>query len=67
MSAALPSSSLQERELLAAARGGDETAYRPTVLPGLTLRGAQIEEITGFVSPEMFARFDLPAELPAER
>jgi len=37
------------------------------VLPGLTLRGAQIEELTGFVSPEMFARFDLPAELPAER
>jgi RNA polymerase sigma-70 factor (ECF subfamily) len=41
--------------------------YRPTVLQVLTLRGAQIEEITGFVSPEMFARFDLPAELPAER
>jgi RNA polymerase sigma-70 factor, ECF subfamily len=38
--------------------------FLPTVLQVLTLQGDRIEEITGFVSPELFARFGLPAELP---
>jgi RNA polymerase sigma-70 factor (ECF subfamily) len=41
--------------------------YLPTVLQVLTLRGARIEEITGFVTPAVFERFGLPAELPAGR
>ncbi|EHN12568.1 putative sigma factor includes region 2 [Patulibacter medicamentivorans] len=40
-------------------------AHRPTVLQVLTLRGDRIVEITGFVDPGQFARFGLPAELPA--
>jgi len=31
----------------------------------LTLRGEQITEVTGFVSPEPFRRFGLPASVPA--
>jgi RNA polymerase sigma-70 factor (ECF subfamily) len=38
--------------------------YLPTVLQVLTLRGDRIEEITGFVTPEIFARFALPDSLP---
>ncbi len=37
--------------------------YLPTVLQVLTLRGGRIEEITGFVSPPLFARFGLPEAL----
>ena len=37
--------------------------HLPTVLQVLTFRGAQITEITGFVTPEVFSRFGLPAEL----
>ena len=36
---------------------------RPYALQVLGLRGRQIGEITGFVSPRHFARFGLPAEL----
>ena len=39
--------------------------YLPSVLQVLTLRGTQIEEITGFVSPQVFAGFGLPDSLPA--
>jgi RNA polymerase sigma-70 factor, ECF subfamily len=39
--------------------------YFPTVLQVLTLRGARIEEIIGFVAPELFSGFGLPASLPA--
>jgi RNA polymerase sigma-70 factor (ECF subfamily) len=39
--------------------------HRPTVLQVLTFRGDRIEEIMGFVTPEIFAGFGLPAELPA--
>ncbi len=39
--------------------------FLPTVLQVLTLRGTRIEEITGFVTPEVFGRFGLPAELGA--
>jgi len=41
--------------------------YLPTVLQVLTLRGTQIEEITGFVSPDVFAGFGLPDSLPSRR
>ena len=40
-------------------------SHRPTVLQVLTFRGDRIEEIMGFVTPEAFAGFGLPAELPA--
>jgi hypothetical protein len=30
----------------------------------LTFSGEEIEEITAFLTPEAFARFGLPAELP---
>jgi RNA polymerase sigma-70 factor (ECF subfamily) len=39
-------------------------AHRPTVLQVLTLRDERIVEITGFVMPEIFSGFGLPAELP---
>ncbi len=39
--------------------------YLPTVLQVITLRGDRIEEITGFVTPELFSRFGLPDSLPA--
>jgi RNA polymerase sigma-70 factor (ECF subfamily) len=39
-------------------------AHRPTVLQVLTLDGGRIREVTGFVQPELFARFGLPPELP---
>jgi RNA polymerase sigma-70 factor (ECF subfamily) len=39
--------------------------YLPTVLQVLTLRDDRIEEITGFVSPELFAHFGLPDSLAA--
>jgi RNA polymerase sigma-70 factor (ECF subfamily) len=38
-------------------------AHRPTVLQVLTFRGDRIAEITGFVTPEAFARFGLPAAI----
>jgi RNA polymerase sigma-70 factor, ECF subfamily len=31
----------------------------------LTLRGAQIQEITAFLAPDAFRGFDLPAAVPA--
>lgn len=40
-------------------------AHLPTVLQVLTLRDGRIEEICGFVTPAVFARFGVPAELPA--
>jgi RNA polymerase sigma-70 factor (ECF subfamily) len=39
--------------------------YLPTVLQVLTLDGAHIAEITGFVTPDAFRRFGLPESLPA--
>ena len=38
--------------------------YVATVLDVLTLRGDRIREVTSFITPEVFARFGLPAELP---
>ena len=40
-------------------------SHLPTVLQVLTLHGTRIEEVTGFVTPEVFRRFGLPDELPA--
>jgi RNA polymerase sigma-70 factor (ECF subfamily) len=37
--------------------------YLPAVIQVLTLRDGRIEEITGFVAPELFAHFGLPASL----
>jgi RNA polymerase sigma-70 factor, ECF subfamily len=39
--------------------------YVATVLDVLTLRGDRIREVTSFITPEIFARFGLPTELPA--
>ncbi len=38
--------------------------HLPTVLQVITLRDGRIGEICGFVSPEVFASFGLPAEIP---
>ena len=43
----------------------EKGSHLPTVLQVLTLRGALIDEVTGFVTPEVFRRFGLPDELPA--
>jgi RNA polymerase sigma-70 factor (ECF subfamily) len=42
----------------------ERRVHLPTVLQVLTLRGGRIEEITGYVNPEIFRAFGLPAELP---
>jgi RNA polymerase sigma-70 factor (ECF subfamily) len=44
----------------------DEEAgrHRPTALQVLTLRGARIAEVAGFVSPAAFPRFGLPDQPP---
>lgn len=39
--------------------------HLPTVLQVLTLREGRIAQIDGFVTPQLFARFGMPAELPA--
>ncbi|MBV9582586.1 MAG: sigma-70 family RNA polymerase sigma factor [Chloroflexi bacterium] len=39
--------------------------YVATVLDVLTLRGDRVREVTSFITPEVFARFSLPAALPA--
>jgi len=38
-------------------------AFRPNCLTVLTLRRNQIEEITAFLAPDQFQRFDLPASI----
>ncbi len=40
--------------------------YAPAALDVLTLEGSLVKEITAFVSPELFAAFGLPPELPAD-
>jgi RNA polymerase sigma-70 factor (ECF subfamily) len=40
-------------------------SYVAAVLDVLTVRGERIAEVTGFVMPEVFARFGLPEQLPA--
>jgi RNA polymerase sigma-70 factor, ECF subfamily len=39
-------------------------AFVPNCLSVLTLRDKQIEEVTAFLTPEAFLRFDLPASIP---
>jgi RNA polymerase sigma-70 factor (ECF subfamily) len=40
-------------------------AFVPRAIDVLTLRGARIQEITAFLTPDAFRNFDLPAILPA--
>jgi RNA polymerase sigma-70 factor (ECF subfamily) len=42
---------------------GEAGRYRARVLDVLTLRGARIQAVTGFVTPEVFPRFGLPDSL----
>jgi RNA polymerase sigma-70 factor, ECF subfamily len=39
--------------------------FMPRAIDVLTMRGAQIQEITAFLTPDAFRHFDLPAFLPA--
>jgi RNA polymerase sigma-70 factor (ECF subfamily) len=39
--------------------------FMPRAIDVLTLRGAQIQEITAFLTPDAFHHFDLPAIVPA--
>jgi RNA polymerase sigma-70 factor, ECF subfamily len=39
--------------------------FMPRAVDVLTLRGAQIQQITAFLTPDAFRNFDLPAILPA--
>jgi hypothetical protein len=39
--------------------------FTPRAIDVLTLRGAQIQEITAFLAPDAFPTFDLPTILPA--
>jgi RNA polymerase sigma-70 factor (ECF subfamily) len=41
-------------------------AYVPAALEVLAIEAAGVKEITAFASPQLFARFGLPAELPRE-
>jgi RNA polymerase sigma-70 factor (ECF subfamily) len=41
--------------------------FTPRAVDVLTLRGAQIQEITAFLTPDAFRGFDLPAILPESR
>jgi hypothetical protein len=43
----------------------DAGRFLPTVLQVLTLEGARVSDITGFVDPSAFAGFGLPDSLPA--
>jgi RNA polymerase sigma-70 factor (ECF subfamily) len=47
--------------------GSDSEPYAADAICVLTLAGRQIEEITAFRMPELFARFGLPDTLAAER
>jgi RNA polymerase sigma-70 factor (ECF subfamily) len=42
-------------------------SYFPTSIEVLTLDGTKVKEIIAFASPELFARFGLPPQLPAGR
>lgn len=43
----------------------DADAFVPNCLSLLTLRSGQIEEVTAFLTPELFSRFDVPGSIPA--
>jgi RNA polymerase sigma-70 factor (ECF subfamily) len=44
----------------------DGRVYIPVCLDVLTLRGPWIADVTAFRMPELFRRFELPAQLPAD-
>jgi hypothetical protein len=37
--------------------------YRAAAIDVVTFEGAMIQDITGFITPEIFPRFGLPSEL----
>jgi RNA polymerase sigma-70 factor (ECF subfamily) len=41
--------------------------FKAAALDVLTFEGSKIKDITGFVVPDVFSRFGLPAELPESR
>jgi RNA polymerase sigma-70 factor, ECF subfamily len=43
----------------------DDDAFVPQAIQVLALRGREIVEITGFVTPDAFPAFGLPGELAA--
>jgi RNA polymerase sigma-70 factor (ECF subfamily) len=43
----------------------DAEAFVPNCLSVLTLREDRIEEITAFLTPDLFSHFDLPASIAA--
>jgi RNA polymerase sigma-70 factor (ECF subfamily) len=43
----------------------DTGSHTPTSIEVLTFEGARVKDITAFVSPLLFPRFGLPAQLPA--
>ena len=44
-------------------RDAETGRFRASALDVITFEGPRIKEITAFVTPEIFSRFDLPAEL----
>jgi RNA polymerase sigma-70 factor (ECF subfamily) len=48
-------------------RDADGEEFKPYTLQVLRLRGKEIVEVTGFVSPDYFRYFSLPDSLPADR
>jgi RNA polymerase sigma-70 factor (ECF subfamily) len=44
----------------------EEGLYAAAVIDVLTLRGDRIAEVTGFITPRLFARFGLPDTLPPD-
>jgi RNA polymerase sigma-70 factor, ECF subfamily len=46
-------------------RGGDTGSYTAHGFNVVTVRGAEIEAMTAFLTPEVFPIFGLPAEIPA--
>jgi RNA polymerase sigma-70 factor, ECF subfamily len=61
----VPASANGQPAIAAYARDPDTGRARPYALQVLRFDGARIAEIVGFVTPEAFPEFDLPAELPA--
>ena len=44
-------------------KDGDTGRYKPAAIDVITLEGALIKDITGFVTPQLFPRFGLPPEV----
>ncbi len=59
----IPTSANGQPALAAYAWDEQTDAYMPHCVMALTLRGDEIEEITSFLTPDVFPRFDLPASV----